>query len=164
MFGRQPWMYRDHEDYDPNAIGAITQARVLAALVEAGWGVLMPYMSVTRIDLVIMDSRERFYRVQCKTGHIRCGAVGFPTQSLRAAKKETEWRRIAADYTGQIEYFGVYCPDNGRVYLVPIEDVPTHTRCHLRLDPPKNNQRKRIRWAKDYEVIPAITPAQLHKN
>src|SRR5438477_3989909 len=92
MFGRQPWTYRGHEDYDPNNIGAITQARVLAALVEAGWVVLMPYMSITRFDLLIMDSQGRFFRVQCKTGSLTHGAVFFRPLSLRAAKKETEWR------------------------------------------------------------------------
>jgi hypothetical protein len=27
----------------------------------------------------------------------------------------------------------------------------------LRVEPPKNNQQKRIRWAKQYEVLPALT-------
>jgi len=154
MFGRQPWTYRDHEDYDPNAIGEITQAHILCALVEEGWYVLVPWSSVKRYDLVIEDDAGRFHRVQCKTGHIKNGSVHFPTQSLRAAKKETEWRRVAVDYVGQIEYFGVYCPDNGAVYLVPIADVPNHRLCSLRLEPPKNNQQKRIRWAREYEIKP----------
>jgi hypothetical protein len=164
MFGRQPWMYRGHEDYDPNDIGAITLAHVVAALTAAGWNVLFSCIRVRRYDLVIEDPEGRFYRVQCKTGYVRSGAVFFPTQSLRAAKKETEWRRIAANYQGEIEYFGVYCPDNGKVYLVPIEDVPNRTGCNLRIDPPKNNQRKRIRWAREYEVISAFSRTQLITN
>jgi hypothetical protein len=90
--------------------------------------------------------------VQCKTGQIVNGAVVFRPHSLRAAKRETGWRRIQRDYQGQIQYFGVYCPDNEKVYLVPIEDVPLRRACSLRVDPPKNNQKKRIRWAKDYEL------------
>jgi PD-(D/E)XK endonuclease len=151
--GRQDWTFRTHVDYDPNLIGAITQARVSAALVEAGKIVLNPYVHTPRYDLVI-DDLGRFFRVQCKTGHLLRGAVYFSTQSLRAAKRGTEWRRIAFDYQGQIEYFGVYCPDNGSVYLVPIEDTATKRMCALRITPAKNNQQKRIRWAKDYEVRP----------
>jgi hypothetical protein len=152
--GRQPWTYRGHEGYDPNLIGSISEARVLAALVEAGWFVLTPYLRTPRFDLVVMDGEGRFHRIQCKTGHISNGAVFFPTQSLRAAKRETEWRRVAFDYLGQVEYFGVYCPDNGKVYLVPIKDAPNRRICALRINPPKNNQSKRIRWAGPYELKP----------
>jgi hypothetical protein len=154
--GRQDWTYRSHEDYDPNPIGAISQARVAAALVESGRKVLIPFAQVPRYDLVV-EEQGRFFRVQCKTGHLVRGAVCFPTQSLRAARKEAEWRRVAFDYQGQIDYFGVYCPDNGNVYLVPIEDVPAKTRCCLRVEPARNNQKKRVRWAKDYEVTPLQT-------
>jgi hypothetical protein len=151
--GRGEWTYRDHEDYDPNRIGAITQARVAAALVEAGKVVLIPFVHVPRYDLVI-EEEERFSRVQCKTGHLFRGAVFFSCHSLRAARRETEWRRIAFDYQGQVDYFGVYCPDNGAVYLVPIADVTSRRACYLRIDPAKNNQQKRIKWAKDYELKP----------
>jgi hypothetical protein len=151
--GRQEWTYRSHEDYDPNQIGAISQARVIAALVEAGKLVLLPFVhSSLRYDLVIEEEDGRFARVQAKTGHIANGAVVFPTQSLRAANRETEWRRVARDYRGQIDYFGVYCPDNGKVYLVPIAQADTRRGCSLRITSPKNNQKKRVRWAEDYEV------------
>jgi hypothetical protein len=153
FIGRQEWTYRDHEDYDPNQIGAISQARVMAALVEAGRFVWTPFVhSALRADLLIEEEDGSFARVQAKTGHIIGGAVNFPTQSLRAARRETEWRRVARDYQGDIEYFGVYCPDNGKVYLVPIQDVPNKRAACLRIDPPKNNQKKGIRWAEEYEV------------
>jgi hypothetical protein len=162
FIGRQAWTYRDHEDYDPNEIGAISQARVMAALVEAGKIVWTPFVhSALRSDLAIEEEDGRFSRVQAKTGHVLHGAVHFPTQSLRAARRETEWRRVSRDYQGSIEYFGVYCPDNGKVYLVPIEDVPTKRAAWLRLDPPKNNQKKGIRWAEQYEVRPALQASQL---
>jgi hypothetical protein len=144
-------MYRGHEDYDPNRLGAISQVRVAAALIETGKLVWIPCMQETRTDLIIEDG-DHLYRVQCKTGQLFRGAVFFRPHSLRAAKKETEWRRIARNYRGQIDYFGIYCPDNGKVYLVPIKDVQTTRACSLRIAPPKNNQRNGIRWAKDYEV------------
>jgi PD-(D/E)XK endonuclease len=160
--GRLPWMYRTHEDYDPNEIGAISQVKVIAAVVEAGANVLLPWVQVARYDLVV-EWKGRFLRVQCKTGQIFRGAISFRPQSLRAAKRETEWRRIVYRYDGEIDVFGVYCPDNGKVYLVPIADGNTHGTCFLRLDPPKNNQRKRIRWAADFEVIPGQPPRAFEK-
>ena len=164
MIGRQPWMYRVHEDYDPNEVGAITMAEVVRAVIAAGWNVLYSPIRVRRYDIVIEDVEGRFFRVQCKTGQLSHGAVFFRPVSLRAAKEETGWRRVTTTYQGDIEYFGVYCPDNGKVYLVPIEDVTTQAACYLRVDLPKNNQRKRIRWAKDYEVVPAMSWQQVPED
>jgi hypothetical protein len=45
----------------------------------------------------------------------------------------------------------VYCPDNGKVYLVPEAEL-TRTQSHLRLVAPKNNVVKTIRWASKYEL------------
>jgi hypothetical protein len=55
------------------------------------------------------------------------------------------------EYRGQIDYFAAFCPDNGKVYLVPVADAPDF-QCFLRLNPPRNNQHANIRWAKDYEI------------
>jgi len=57
-----------------------------------------------------------------------------------------------ADIHGQIDAFGVYCPQNRKAYLIPIEDVPAVTYAHLRLDPPLNGQTTGIRWAHKYEI------------
>ena len=54
-------------------------------------------------------------------------------------------------YRGEIEYFGVYCPDNDKCYLVPVDDV-AKTVGILRVEPTLNNQSKGVRWAKDYEI------------
>ena len=56
---------------------------------------------------------------------------------------------------GEVEYFGVFCPENAKVYLVPISDVPM-IQASLRLEPPRNGQQKHIRWAKDYEIGSAM--------
>jgi hypothetical protein len=162
MIGRPPWMCRGHEDYDPNDVGTITLVNVVAALVAGGWrNVLFSSIRVMRYDIVIEDAQGRLFKVQCKTGQLSHGSVFFRPVSLRAAKEETGWRRITATYEGDVDYFAVYCPDNGKVYLIPIEDVTTKAACYLRVDPPRNNQNRRIRWAKDYEVVPALPPPQL---
>ena len=153
MSDKPPWLVRDDPSYDPNLIGAITQAKVTAALVAAGKCVLTPVVNVRPYDLVIEDD-GRFSRVQCKTGRLFRGAVLFRTHRLRAARRETGWVRRITDYTGAVDFFGVYCPDNEGVYLVPISEVTTHQVCCLRVEAARNNQNKRIRWAKEYEVVP----------
>src|SRR5262249_909414 len=152
---RPTWACRADEDYDPNRIGSISFAHVASALTEAGKVVLYPIFHVARYDLVFEDDGA-FYRVQCKTGHLRSGAVTFPTASRRAAKRETGWRRVEANYHGEVDFFGVYCPENGKVYLVPINDAVATRLCYLRIEPTRNNQTKRIRWAGSYEVTPRV--------
>lgn len=152
------WMERDNPNYDPNRIGAISQAKVLAALTAAGKVVLTPCVHVRPYDFVIEEG-ESFLRVQCKTGRMFRGAVYFRPHRLRAARRETGWQRRVTGYDGAVDFFAVYCPENESVYLVPINAVSSYRICSLRVTPPKNNQRKRIRWADEYLVVPLDVPA-----
>ena len=58
----------------------------------------------------------------------------------------------ARDYVGQVDFFGVYCRDTGRVYLVPIEDLTSRRQAFLRDEPARNFQQKRIHRAAPYEI------------
>ena len=154
------WMERDNPGYDPNRIAAVSQAKVLAALTAAGKVVLAPCVSIRPYDFVIEES-EGFSRIQCKTGRLFRGAVYFRPHRLRAARRETGWVRRARDYRGEVDFFAVYCPENESVYLVPIA-VTSSRICALRVSPARNNQRKRVRWARDYLVVPQPTrPTEL---
>jgi PD-(D/E)XK endonuclease len=132
---------------NPIFIGNRTEGKVLAALSDAGYQILLPFGSGCRYDLAF-DDHGRIKRVQCKTGQLlkNRGAVFF-----RTAKQYPGGRFVP--YTADADYFGVYCPETHEVYLVPVSDVPEGS-ANLRIDAPMNNQVKRIRWAKDY-LIPA---------
>lgn len=145
----EPWMVRDDPSYDPNRIGAVSLAKVIAALAETGKPVFLPCVNVCCYDLVF-EEEGRFFRVQCKTGRIFRGAVAFRSHRLRAARRETGWVRSASDYNGKVDHFGIYCPDNDSVYLVPIGVVGKRKVCYLRLVPARNNQNKRTHRAADY--------------
>jgi hypothetical protein len=54
-------------------------------------------------------------------------------------------------YFGQVEYLAVYCPQNGKVYLLPEQELTAST-AHLRVSPPRNNMVKTIRWAARFEL------------
>ena len=129
-----------------NARGDVAEALVLAALVRAGKHVLIPW-SERRYDLVI-DEGGRFLRVQVKCGWLKRGAVCFNTASLAY-----HIGAGARPYSGEIDLFAVYCPQTGKVYLVPIADVATGRQASLRVDPSGNGQSKGIRWARDFELV-----------
>jgi len=133
----------------PKDIGDRTTLAVILALREAGLGILVPFGENVRYDLVI-DDGNRLARVQCKTGRLREGAVRFAVCSCYGHHlRPGESRR---DYQGQVDFFGVHCPDTAAVYLVPIGDVQVRVQAALRVDPPRNGQRSKIRNAVDYEI------------
>ena len=121
----------------------------MAALYEAGCGLYVPFGENTRCDLII-EHTGGLLRVQCKTGRLRDGTVRFAVCSVYAHHPNPKIR--FRTYDGEIDAFGVFCPETQRVYLVPIDAAQTNRACWLRVDPPKNNQLKRVRWARDYEI------------
>jgi hypothetical protein len=114
-----------------------------------GYQLLVPFGENTRYDLVI-DDGVRLARVQCKTGRLRNGVIVFRTVSTYGHHPNP--KILKRDYLGEIDFFGVYCPETAGVYLVPISDIPNRAMAYLRIDPPLNAQRKRIRFAADYEL------------
>ncbi len=133
---------------DTSHVGEISRWQIVAALTRRRKQLLAPMGDHLRYDLVI-DDGGTFLRVQCKTGRLRNGTVSFPTCSIDSRSKPgTTVRR---SYRGEVELFGVYCPDNGKCYLVPVEKVGPN-ECRLRIDPPRNGQKTHIHWAEDYEI------------
>ena len=126
-------------------VGEITEAQVLAAMVRIGKAVLVPFGDNKRYDLVIEENGE-FERIQCKTGRLKNGCIDFSTCSMIGRKLVKR-----KSYHGEVESFGVYCPENGKVYIVPIDKVGVKS-FRLRVSHTKNNNEKNINWAKDYEV------------
>ena len=54
----------------PVDVGERSEAAILAAFVERGFEVLLPWGTNHRYDMVL-DLGERVLRVQCKTGRLR---------------------------------------------------------------------------------------------
>lgn len=130
---------------NPKAIGERSEAIILAAVIRRGWAASIPFGNNQRYDLIV-DTGRRLARVQCKTGRIRDGAVRFNTCS---ANGFTHKKR---HYGGAIECFAVYCPDNDKVYLVPVTLLRKSTMA-LRISPlAERAPRSRIAWALDYEL------------
>jgi len=70
-------------------------------------------------------------------------------QLLRTPPNPEVLRR---DYLGQIDYFGVHCAETAGVYLVPIADAEARREVALRVDPRRNGQTRRIRFAAAHEI------------
>jgi hypothetical protein len=130
---------------DTKQVGDIAEARVIAALVEAGFQLLLPFGENRRYDVAI-DFEGKLYRVQVKSGRVRRGTVEFNCYSSHTHRGGTSCRR----YLGEIDFFGVYCAQLSTTYLVPVEDVGS--RGYLRIRACRNAQQKNIRWAEPYQI------------
>jgi hypothetical protein len=125
--------------------GNEAEAMILAALVERGFEVSVPFGSGQPYDLVIDLGGFDLLKVQCKTGwQVREGCIAFNTRS-------TDHGQGRRPYFGLAHIFGVYFPPMKSVYLVPLDAVGDF-QGWLRLEPTRNNQKQGIRFASDFEI------------
>lgn len=133
---------------DTKSKGDISELVVAVALTRAGYAVSKPLGENQRYDL-IADDGERLHRVQVKTARVRGGVIKFSCCSTQGHRRTGNL--ATRPYTGQIELLAAYCPESGKVYIVPEAEL-TRSLIHLRLVAPRNNMTKSIRWASTYEL------------
>jgi hypothetical protein len=137
-------------------VGNTSEAWVLAALIEAGYIVLQPFGDGCKYDFVI-DDGIMLQRVQCKTGRMKGGCIDFNAYSVAGNSNG-----VRQTYMGLADLFAVYCPENHQVYMVPVLQVG-RTQVRLRVENTRNSQRRRVRWAKDYQLL-QFAPRQDENN
>lgn len=129
-------------------IGNLTELQCITALYSLGCDISIPFGNSQKYDLV-MDYNDKLYKVQVKHAKdkiVNDEIVGF---SFR-----TRWQgHNSTGYTNhkyaknEIDFFATYHRD--RVFLIPMEECSGDVKT-IRYDMPKNNQMKRINFAKDY--------------
>jgi hypothetical protein len=160
--------------------GMISQTAVLNRLVELGLEVLLPWEPYLRYDLAYYVTEEqrhfgffvhresRLVRIQVKTGRLKLDGDSFifATQSLHHKSKTEHVRR---GYIGEAEYFAVYLPDNGKVYMIAIDQTPKndmelhfksagvnfggrHGRISHYTYEEAHSKNFTVYWAEDYEI------------
>lgn len=123
--------------------GDKSEAAVLAALLRINKIILIPWGDNQRYDLAIDEGKGKISRIQTKTGRIINGALYAETSSFTT----TGFRKYLKD---EVEYIAIYSPELNKCYLVPVDKVGWAIT--LRIDPPKSKQKKRILWARDFEI------------
>lgn len=123
-------------------LGNHSESVILSAYLKAGFIVSVPFGSGASYDLLV-DTSSNIFRIQVKTGWISKGVLKY--KSLRR-QPQTEKRILYKD--SEVDYLAVYCQQNETLYGIPIKNHPTGG--WLRIEPVKNGQSKKIRWATDY--------------
>lgn len=132
---------------DTTTIGDVTEMEVATALVRKGKKLLRPLSAATRYDLVIDNEDGTFVRVQCKTGRLREGRVEFRLYSVSGHRTQ------GVGYRGQVDAYGVYCPQIDAIYLVPVTAISAcGAIATLRVDPARNGQTRGVRQAAEFTI------------
>lgn len=102
--------------------GEVAEAVLRAEFKKQGWEVAILDAHNPRYDMAIhRDKDEGWLKVQVKFAKVENGAV---VVDLRRSKNQT--------YTeDEIDYFGVWCGELDRAWLIPIADVLNNTKLHL---------------------------------
>ena len=131
---------------EPQRRGDATEAIVRMAFVVRGVTVLEPVGDNEPYDIVV-DRNGEFSRIQVKTAYDgpNGGSVRFETRTTRVKSSGYEPGR----YDGRIEFFAVFSPETGDIYLVPVEDAQKDAMT-IRYRTAKNNNTSQINWHADY--------------
>jgi hypothetical protein len=125
-------------------VGDISELRVMHDLVRAGYLISIPFGEDHRYDIVI-EKDGKFSSVQVKTGRLRNGVILFNCYSSHSHRGGA----VCRPYTNDVDFFGVYCYEVDSTYLIPITEMPV-LRGILRIEPTKNGQWAKLRWADQY--------------
>jgi hypothetical protein len=133
---------RHDQRVDTIVRGNAAEAGVLHACVTAGLPVYLPFGGGSPVDLVVLTPGGSPIRVQVKCGRLREGRVEFNVCA-------TDHGRGREHYRGRADVIAAHVAELDQVFVIPVDDCP-HYMVSLRLEPARNNQRKRVRMAEDH--------------
>jgi hypothetical protein len=133
-------------------VGDTSEARILAALLERGYSVSVPFGDNDPYDLVV-EAADGFHRVQVKTGWIEEGCIRFKT----ASKTTVDGDAVRRDYAPEeVDVFAVRCRETEDCYWVPLDDAG-RKNTYLRVETPDIDHPS-VRLAEKYRFDTALPP------
>ena len=130
--------------------GDLAKIMVVASLLKRGNKVLETIGENHEFDLVFYSNERIFKTVQCKLGRYRNGCVQFNLYSV--VVNSSSGKKEKRGYSKFVDYFGVYCIETDKCYLVPNNEKLPKNEVYLRVDIAKSNRGTNKRYAKDYEL------------
>jgi PD-(D/E)XK endonuclease len=120
---------------DTHGVGLVSHTAVLNRLVQLGFEVLLPWASHLGYDMAyyVVEEHRNFgffvhreahlVRIQVKTGRLSedGSTFDFNTVSTTPGKVKNKIK----GYVGKAEFFAIYLPENGKVYMLRIDDLPS---------------------------------------
>lgn len=129
--------------------GTVGELAVILQLKQAGYTVFTEVGDNSSIDLIVVNK-----------GQLLCGQVkscklanGVATLPLRKAGPNGYLRKYIDDLD-KVDFFALYVHDSGQIAYIAakeaFESCPGSIRLIFRVEPPKNKQKRGVRYLKDY--------------
>lgn len=126
-------------------LGDIAEVSVIKKALQKGWQVAKPFGNAYKYDLIINDGAG-FKRVQIKHMRLKNGILYRETTHRHYKNGKYDNTQYQKD---EIDLFAFYSKDLDKIYIMPFTEKVSIS---LRIEPPKNNQKKDILYAKDFEL------------
>jgi hypothetical protein len=136
--------------------GAIAEMAIASAAIKLGVEVYKPLAEGGRYDL-IFDLDPQLVRVQCKWATRHRDVVVVRCYSCRRTRAGMLKRVYSKD---EVDVIAAYCLEIDRCFLFPAEIFHLRTAVQLRLAPARNNQRRKINWADDFDFAATLRDRQ----
>ena len=118
------------------------ELRFASELAKKGWEIFFPYGEDSPID-ILAHKKGQFMKIQVKATKLINGALACKLRSTN------NWQN--KKYTSkEIDYFAFYDYLNEKGYFLSIKEVEGKSEIKLRVDPPKNKQKSKVRYAQKY--------------
>jgi len=111
--------------------------------------VYKPIAEGGRCDL-IFDLQCKLVRVQCKWAARRGDVIPVRFYSSR---RGPEGFRRRSYTTEEADAIVAYCAEVDRCFFLPMDVFGTRTELQLRLALPRNNQKRGLHWADDFDLV-----------
>ena len=118
------------------------ELRFAAEFARKGWDIFFPFGEDSPIDF-LAHKKGKFVKIQVKCSNPKNGAL---TCKLRSTNN---WQNKKY-HKNEIDFFAFYDYINKKGYLISLKEVENMSEIKMRIDAPKNSQKKKIRYAKDY--------------
>jgi hypothetical protein len=132
--------------------GAVAEMAIQLEAVKLGLDVYRPLAEGGRCDLILGFGYE-LMRVQCKWASLVKDVVIVRCSTFRRTRDGYRTTTYSAD---EVDAIAAYCADIDRCFLIPIERAAGHRVLALRVEPTRNNQRKRINWADAFDFAATL--------
>lgn len=125
--------------------GILAEEKVRTRLTAVGYTVLEPNRKVS-YDFAA-EHKGNFSRIQVKHGRYK--EEGLVVASLKRATTNLNKCKTYSYSENEIDYFAVYSSKIDEVYVIS-SSIKNRSQVSFRIKSTKNNQKKRVRRAKDY--------------
>jgi hypothetical protein len=141
--------------------GDLVVAKTIPHLLDYGIRCCVPLSEHLPFDLIaVMPDFTTLRRVQVKyRKQDTHGSIVLTFRSNYYDSKRIYSKRIDFE---EIDTYGIYCPDTDKIYYLRINEIPVQNiSVTMRIESPKNGQKTKIWYAKDFADPCRIAPNNL---